>query len=160
MVELLAEMEGDSALVRYLPSLEKEYEFWMNGRANLSPQNPASKHTVFTSWWRNRPTVTGMTSQNPDLNPIGKMFIWQKKRKEKQKRYTEIFALLVSLVGIFSTRWFADAENLSTIRTADIIPVDLNCLLYQLETTLARAYQVAGQIESQANFLESAEKTT
>ena len=35
----------------------------------------------------------------------------------------------------FSSRWFADKENLHTIHTNDIIPVDLNCLLYNLEQT-------------------------
>ena len=36
----------------------------------------------------------------------------------------------------FSSRWFADQKTMATIHTADIIPVDLNCLLYQLESTL------------------------
>ncbi|MDQ2793644.1 MAG: alpha,alpha-trehalase, partial [Bacteroidota bacterium] len=45
----------------------------------------------------------------------------------------------------FSTRWFKPGGGLPTIQTTDIIPVDLNCLLYNLELTLAQAARVAGQ---------------
>jgi len=42
----------------------------------------------------------------------------------------------------FSSRWLADPMNLDTIHTTDIIPLDLNCLLYNLEQTLSKAYQI------------------
>jgi alpha,alpha-trehalase len=41
----------------------------------------------------------------------------------------------------FSSRWFEDEKSLSTIRTVELIPVDLNSLLFQLEQTLSRAYE-------------------
>ena len=40
----------------------------------------------------------------------------------------------------FSSRWLADDQDLSSIETADIIPVDLNCLLYHTEQLLAEYY--------------------
>ncbi len=40
----------------------------------------------------------------------------------------------------FSSRWLADGHTLSTIRTVDILPVDLNSLLYELERVIARAH--------------------
>ncbi|HMP93230.1 MAG TPA: trehalase family glycosidase, partial [Phnomibacter sp.] len=43
----------------------------------------------------------------------------------------------------FSSRWFADGQSIHTIETANIVPVDLNCLILKLEQTLAKAY--AGQ---------------
>jgi alpha,alpha-trehalase len=39
----------------------------------------------------------------------------------------------------FSSRWMKDATALNTIHTRDIIPVDLNCLLYHLARTIANA---------------------
>jgi alpha,alpha-trehalase len=41
----------------------------------------------------------------------------------------------------FSSRWFADGENMETIRTTDLLPVDLNCLLYFLEKSLLNIYR-------------------
>ena len=43
----------------------------------------------------------------------------------------------------FSSRWLADGKNLSSIRTTDFLPVDLNSLMYQLELTIARACEAA-----------------
>ena len=38
----------------------------------------------------------------------------------------------------FSSRWLLDGRTLATIRTTDLIPPDLNSLLYKLEVTIAR----------------------
>ncbi len=35
MVDLLADIKGDSILLTYMPALEKEYEFWMDGAGKL-----------------------------------------------------------------------------------------------------------------------------
>jgi alpha,alpha-trehalase len=40
----------------------------------------------------------------------------------------------------FSCRWFADGQTMQTIRTTDLLPVDLNCLLLHLEETLLRIF--------------------
>jgi alpha,alpha-trehalase len=45
----------------------------------------------------------------------------------------------------FSSRWFTDGKTLVTTTTADMVPVDLNCLLYSLEKTLEAAYRQAGK---------------
>ena len=37
----------------------------------------------------------------------------------------------------FSSRWFSDPKEFKTVQILDIVPVDLNCLLYHLEETLA-----------------------
>ena len=33
MLDLIAEREGDASYVTYLPELEAEYEYWMDGSA-------------------------------------------------------------------------------------------------------------------------------
>ena len=38
----------------------------------------------------------------------------------------------------FSSRWLGDGQTLATIRTTRLIPIDLNCLLYDLEQTIAK----------------------
>jgi alpha,alpha-trehalase len=42
----------------------------------------------------------------------------------------------------FSSRWLADGKTLATIRTTEIVPVDLNSLLYQLESAIAHACEI------------------
>ena len=37
MVQLLASIKGDEVYTPYLPALEKEYNFWMDGAATLKP---------------------------------------------------------------------------------------------------------------------------
>src|SRR5690606_27897162 len=45
----------------------------------------------------------------------------------------------------FISRWVEDGRTLATIRTIDIVPIDLNSLLYQLERTIARACAASQQ---------------
>jgi alpha,alpha-trehalase len=44
----------------------------------------------------------------------------------------------------FSNRWFRDGKSFGSIHTTEIIPVDLNCLLYHLEQVLAEGHQQTG----------------
>jgi alpha,alpha-trehalase len=52
----------------------------------------------------------------------------------------------------FSSRWFKDSQNMNTIHTTDILPVDLNCLLLNLETILSKAHSLAGNLEQSENY--------
>jgi alpha,alpha-trehalase len=58
----------------------------------------------------------------------------------------------------FSSRWFDDPTDIKTIHTTDIIPVDLNCLLYQLESTIAEAYGYMLQPLLAKKFSQAAER--
>ncbi len=57
----------------------------------------------------------------------------------------------------FSSRWFADPMKLSTIRTTEVVPLDLNCLLYELELGLAEAHRKILQLP-QAKYYETKAK--
>ena len=48
MINLLAEEKGEDVLVKYLPFLEKEYDFWMNGKVLLENDDSilAKNHVV------------------------------------------------------------------------------------------------------------------
>jgi alpha,alpha-trehalase len=56
----------------------------------------------------------------------------------------------------YSSRWFRDHENLSTIHTTDIIPVDLNALLYHLELKIAQGFNWKEDLEQAAFYLRKA----
>ena len=58
----------------------------------------------------------------------------------------------------FSSRWLADGRHIETIQTTDIVPVDLNCYLYQTEQTLSRAYESLGMTELSAQMALAAKR--
>jgi alpha,alpha-trehalase len=45
----------------------------------------------------------------------------------------------------FSSRWFDDCQHMETIRTTDIVPIDLNCILFGLESAIAEGAKRTGQ---------------
>ncbi|MEM9326311.1 MAG: trehalase family glycosidase, partial [Bacteroidota bacterium] len=51
----------------------------------------------------------------------------------------------------FSTRWF-EGEEFSTLRTTDLLPVDLNCLLYAMEIALSVMYGADGDIAKSQHY--------
>ncbi|PMC12248.1 alpha,alpha-trehalase, partial [Klebsiella aerogenes] len=60
---------------------------------------------------------------------------------------TEIYRDLRSAAASgwdFSSRWMDNPQQLGTIRTTSILPVDLNALMFHMEKTIARASKAAG----------------
>ncbi|MHA6770281.1 alpha,alpha-trehalase TreF [Sphingobium ummariense] len=52
----------------------------------------------------------------------------------------------------FSSRWLADPQRLATIRTTDIVPVDLNSLLWALERRIAGGCAAVGDAACATRF--------
>ncbi|HWK35329.1 alpha,alpha-trehalase TreA [Sphingomonas sp.] len=52
----------------------------------------------------------------------------------------------------FSSRWLGDGRHLRSIRTTRIVPVDLNSLLYGLETAVAEQADALGEAPITADF--------
>jgi alpha,alpha-trehalase len=60
----------------------------------------------------------------------------------------------------FSSRWLeeGDAPSLASIRTTDLLPVDLNAFLHELERTIARLARAAGDTATASEFEERASR--
>ena len=56
----------------------------------------------------------------------------------------------------FSSRWFKDPNDLASIRTLELLPVDLNCLLYHLEFTLAKVHKINHSNEQSSYYASKA----
>lgn len=139
MVSLLVSIRDASVWVEYLPSLEKEYQFWMDGAEQLTENDPAYRRVVkmpdgsiLNRYWDDNPTP------RPEAY-IEDLHIAKASGKDLKTVYRHIRAAAESGWD-FSSRWFADQQNMETIQTSDLIPVDLNCLLLHLETALWNAY--------------------
>ncbi|GAA4774221.1 alpha,alpha-trehalase TreA [Stakelama sediminis] len=58
----------------------------------------------------------------------------------------------------FSSRWFADGRHLTTIDTMDVVPVDLNSLLYGMERTIASQCQLLDDAACAKHYTAIADK--
>jgi alpha,alpha-trehalase len=138
MVELLAEAKGNGVYEEYLPALEKEYNYWMD-------ETGPTKHTV------KMPDGSVLNRYYDQLDSPRPESYRQdvETSKASQEDPKVIFRNLRSAAESgwdFSSRWFADGQNITTIATIDLIPVDLNCLLYHLELTLAKAFRIRSDV--------------
>lgn len=147
MIELYSEIKGNEILVHYLPQLQKEYDFWMDGSYRLDAEEPAYRRvvqlpdgTLLNRYWDDRAT--------PRPEAYAEDVELAKEAKEKHGHEPEsVYRCLRAAAESgwdFSSRWMADGETFATIQTTNILPVDLNCLLHHLENTLATAYRLGG----------------
>lgn len=151
MIELLASIKGEAVYKSYLPALKKEYDYWMD-------KTMATKHVV----------------RMPDGSILNRYY--DREAIPRQESYALDVAVAENLKAAaaavlyrnlrtaaesgwdFSSRWFADEKNIGTIQTTGLVPVDLNCLLYHLETMIAKAEAAAGSKTISSKFKTLAAK--
>ncbi len=135
MVQLLAEIKGDRVYKDYLDVLVKEHQFWMRKTGENEEHSISYKgyqlNRYYDSKQRPRPEMYAT-----DLHDY-------KKYNEPKGYFSQVRAACESGWD-FSCRWFRDPMDLSSIQTLDILPVDLNSLLWNLEATIAKAMILAG----------------
>jgi alpha,alpha-trehalase len=156
MVELLADIKGDSTYKSFLPALEKEYNFWMDGKEKLKAGQAARRvvvlkdGSVLNRYWDDNSTPR-QESYREDVET------GEKSGRIKSEVYRHLRAGAESGID-FSSRWFRDQKNITTIQTTEYIPVDLNCLLYKLELVIARAKLVSRDEILANEYRKKAEK--
>ncbi|TWI55591.1 alpha,alpha-trehalase [Pseudomonas duriflava] len=141
MVELEAQAKGDNEIYRrYLPQMQKEYAYWMEGAQTLKP-GEAAKHVVrladgslFNRYWDASDTPR-QESYMQDRETASKV-----PDRPASEVYRDLRAGAESGWD-YTSRWLGDRKNLATIRTTAIVPIDLNSLMYHLEATIALACQ-------------------
>lgn len=155
MVRLAAARDGPGIYAKYLPALQREYEFWMAGADNLAPGSAYRRvarladGSLFNRYWDDRDTPRE-EAYREDVETA------RNTGRPAADVYRNLRAAAESGWD-FSSRWFADGRTLATIRTVELLPVDLNCLIYELEGTLALAYRHQGNDDRARGFLAKAE---
>lgn len=76
--------------------------------------------------------------------------------QDKEKFFADIATAAESGYD-FSSRWFKDPTDFKTIQTTDIIPVDLNSILYRTECIIAELCSKRGDVERANEFSRRAE---
>jgi alpha,alpha-trehalase len=142
MVRLVAQRKGEATYARYLPQLKREYDYWMQGQETLRPGTAHRRvvrlHSgeILNRYWDDRAAPRD-EAYLEDLETA------RGSRRPPAEVYRNLRAAAESGWD-FSSRWLADGRTLSTIRTVDLLPVDLNSLLYELEVANSRAFAASG----------------
>ncbi|HEY8784627.1 MAG TPA: alpha,alpha-trehalase TreF [Mucilaginibacter sp.] len=142
MLDLLAKDAGEQVMVKYQPELLKEYAFWMRGAGKLRPgqayrnvvKMPGGE--VLNRYWDD--------SDKPREESFKKDLNAATLTNQKPAEFYRNIRAAAESGWDFSTRWLDTTGKLETIRTVFIVPVDLNCLLYHLELSVAKSYQLQG----------------
>lgn len=136
MVGLYAGATDTTQALAYLDALEKEHAFWMHGADTLSPGHAYRRvvrlpdSVVLNRYWDDsdepRPE-----SYRPDVE------IGQTLPADRRAAFYRNARATAESGWDFSSRWMRDPKDLRTLETTDLIPVDLNSLLYNAERTIA-----------------------
>ncbi len=138
MVLLLEELKGEGYLIKYTEQLRREYEFWMRGGKRRAVK--------LKKGFLNRYFDENSTPREEMY--LDDVMLSQEVSFDHHQLYKDIRAACESGWD-FSSRWFHDFKEMKKIRTTDLVPVDLNCLLYGLEQTLIKAYKLLGKTADQ-----------
>lgn len=156
MVNLLWQYTSDEKALKYLEPLQKEYDFWMKGSDKLVDSVIAVDRVVkyrgytLNRYWDNFDTPRP-ESYREDVELAEEL-----PEEEKGKLYRNLRAGAESGWD-FSARWFTNKEDFSSIRTTEILPIDLNCLIYSMEVMLSRMYNLGGDTDLHRKYLKAAE---
>ena len=161
MLDLLAEVKGNSVYAKYLYAIDKETGYWNNAPMygeSLSHRNNAFvvKHRDGAYYlihrYNDRLSVPRQESYFEDMQVAEKAALEYRKMvrfADSNKLKNDIDSIkgriwhnLRSAAASgwdFSSRWFVDGDELYNTETARVFPVDLNCLAYYLQVTYYRA---------------------
>jgi len=155
MVALIAQHDGEATYVTYLPELQAEFDYWMQGENDVLPGRAVGHvvrlldGTVLNRYWdeRRAPRDESYAEDVQTASQTSRRaaVVWQNLRAAAESGWD------------FSSRWLADGKTLSTVQTLALLPPDLNSLLVRLEETLSKAYRLNGNGDMAAYYEQRAE---
>ncbi len=148
MVGLYASSTDTASAFPYIEAIEAEYAFWMAGADAVAPGRAARRvvrlrdGSLLNRYWDDRP--------EPRPESYREDFALGQRVAEGQREtlYRNIRAAAESGWD-FSSRWMRDPADLRTLETTELVPIDLNSLLYHAERTIA-ALRLARRREGDA----------
>jgi alpha,alpha-trehalase len=150
MVALVARRDGEATFAKYLPQLRREHAYWMAGGETLA-RGAAHRRVVrlasgelLNRYWDDR-AVPRDEAYREDIATA----------RASGRPAAEVYRNLRAAAESgwdFSSRWLADGQTLATIRTVDVLPVDLNSLLQHLEAAIARGHAAAGDPQAASHW--------
>ena len=134
MVALSRPQDPAGAWAQYLPQLRREYAFWMDGAATLAAPGAYRRvvrlpdGAVLNRYWDD-------VAAPRDESWREDVALAQATGREPSQLYRDLRAAAESGWD-FSSRWLRDPQSLGSIQTTQIVPADLNSLLFGLEQAI------------------------
>jgi alpha,alpha-trehalase len=151
MIDMLAEIKGKEIYAIYQPALEKEYKYWMDETNSTKHVVKMPDGSLLNRYW-DQLSIPRQESYYEDVTTAQKFF------PERQPLVYKNLRSAAESGWDFSSRWFKNGSSLETIETINIVPADLNCLLYHLEQTLATSFSLTGSNVKASYFSKIAER--
>lgn len=160
LLQLLERLQGFEPVRHFLPQLMREHAFWMDGarvtqsaagwpsaRARVVEMTPGA---ILNRYWD--------ANDAPRPESFGEDTHTSARAAEARRRglFRDIRAGAESGWD-FSSRWFAPGAGIESIRCTELLPVDLNALLWQIERQLSQWLATVGDVRSDA-FAAAAER--
>jgi alpha,alpha-trehalase len=136
MVALYAKATDNAHALPYLDAIEKEYAFWMDGADTLAVGHAyrrvvrLSDSVTLNRYWDDS-SEPRPESYRPDVE------IGQTLPESLRAGFYRNARATAESGWDFSSRWMRNPKDLRTLETIDLIPVDLNALLYTAERAIA-----------------------
>ena len=157
MLDLLFESTNDEKIyTQYFETLEKEYQFWMNGAEGLQNGNQF-RRVVKT---QNGDVLNRYFDDENAPRPESYMIDVEDAETSANPEFYRHVRAACESGWDFSSRWFADGNSVQTIETLNLAQVDLNCLLWHLENTLAKASGFQNFEDKKNDYTQKAEART
>lgn len=148
LVNLLAESKGPAVYGKYQEALEIEYDYFMDRTANTKHVVKLEDGVVLNRYW---------DQKDQPRDECYREDIEFAQNEGSPEFYRELRSTAESGWGL-SSRWLCSQWDPLTLRTTDILPVDLNCLMYHLEAALAQGYREQGNKVKQDELWTASQK--
>lgn len=143
LYDLLREDLAADQNARAIQGLENEYQFWMRHRSVRLPDGSVLNRYYDTDATPRPESYKEDVQATAHLGP------------QQRNDFMRHIRAACESGWDFSSRWLRDANDFSSLCTTDIVPVDLNALLYHLELRLSELSQ---DVMQRQQFADAAER--
>ncbi|XP_003377365.1 trehalase [Trichinella spiralis] len=131
-------------LLKVLPSLEKEYQFWLKRRSFIHNDKHLHQYYVNISYPRPEAYREDLKLCSSELDERSKAKVWSNVASACESGWD------------FSSRWFGKDQSknlgLKNMRTMQIVPVDLNAFICGNNRLLAKLYAAVGNFDMATKY--------
>lgn len=154
MLDLSKQTDG-TVRARRLAALRKEHAYWMAGESCARAAKACERvvrmpdGSVLNRYWDDRDTPRDesfaedrATAAKASARPAAE--VYRDLRAGAESGWD------------FSSRWLSDPQDLATIRTTQVVPVDLNALMWAMEKRIEKGCKQAGDQPCTREFFQRA----